>query len=319
MISTDRIEAYLLHQQEGQRAHRWMFQAFRRVRHFALGRVAISWSGLSLAGQFIVATAAVMVCAMTIYGLWLDERIRAGVVHSAANGAALYINGVVEQHLQDLKQQVVQTRQLALRAQMNPHFIFNCLNSINGFILKNDSITASTYLIKFSKLIRLILEHSNEKSISLQSELDALKLYIEMESLRFEKKFSYSIEVDDSISVDSVQVPPLLLQPFVENSIWHGLLHKDSEGQLRVRITQNDSLLECVIEDNGVGRQQSGEQKSKISTHKKSLGIKLTKERLALLNGYGNAESFLKVIDLENADGTSAGTKVIISIPLNQD
>ncbi|MBL0018914.1 MAG: histidine kinase [Bacteroidetes bacterium] len=115
---------------------------------------------------------------------------------------------------------------------MNPHFIFNCLNSINSFILDNDQETASRYLIKFAKLIRLILENSNSKLIPLQSELDALKLYIEMEALRFEPKFSWQIDVDEEVAAHHVMVPPLILQPFVENAIWHGLLHKSGPGNL---------------------------------------------------------------------------------------
>lgn len=221
-----------------------------------------------------------------------------------------------EKRLSDLKIQMTRTRQQALQAQMNPHFIFNCLNSINGFILQNDAVTASTFLIKFSKLIRLILEHSNEKSVSLQSELDALKLYIEMESLRFGKKFSYEINVDKNIAIDSIQVPPLILQPFVENSIWHGLLHKATEGQLYVNIAQNNGMLECIIEDNGIGREISATFKSKTFTHKKSLGLKLTNERLALLNQQEGKDASVLVTDMKDNEGKPSGTKVTVSLPL---
>ncbi len=122
----------------------------------------------------------------------------------------------------------------ALRAQMNPHFLFNCLNSINRFIVRNDAETASNYLTKFSRLIRLILQNSKSSTITLRNELEALKLYIELEEMRFENRFDYSIHVDDNIEVEFVEVPPLLLQPYVENAIWHGLMHKESKGKLTI-------------------------------------------------------------------------------------
>ncbi len=221
-----------------------------------------------------------------------------------------------EKRLDDLKTQIARARQQALQAQMNPHFIFNCLNSINGFILKNDSATASTFLIKFSKLIRLILEHSNEKLITLQSELDALKLYIEMETLRFEKKFIYEIKIDSNVMPELTMVPPLIFQPFVENSIWHGMLHKETAGELLIVIRRVKNMLECSIEDNGVGREASESFKSKTLTQKKSLGLKLTKERLALLNEQESPGSSVTVIDLKDASGKACGTKVVISISL---
>jgi LytS/YehU family sensor histidine kinase len=224
-----------------------------------------------------------------------------------------------ERRLADLRLQVAHTRQQALRAQMNPHFIFNCLNSINGFILQNDAATASTFLIKFSKLIRLILEHSNEKTIPLQSELDALKLYIEMEALRFGKKFSYRIDVAPDVQPGALDVPPLILQPFVENSIWHGLLHKEAGGHLEVRVNRRNGLLECIIEDNGIGRKASQANKPATPTHRKSLGMRLTGERLALLNEQKKTGSAVEVVDLEDAAGKAAGTRVILSMPILND
>lgn len=225
-----------------------------------------------------------------------------------------------EKRLNDLTMQMAQTRQQALRAQMNPHFIFNCLNSINGFILQNEVSTASRYLIKFSKLIRLILEHSNEKYISLSSELDALKLYIEMEQLRFEKKFSFEIIVDDDIPAEDLMVPPLIYQPFIENSIWHGLLHQKKEGRLTISLNMDNNFLECHIEDNGIGREMSASLKSKTNTHKKSLGLKLTSERLAIMKEQEGRNTAVEVYDLVDPEGIAAGTKVIIKIenPINR-
>jgi ligand-binding sensor domain-containing protein/putative methionine-R-sulfoxide reductase with GAF domain len=221
--------------------------------------------------------------------------------------------------LDDLKVQIAETRQQALRAQMNPHFIFNCLNSINGFILQNDADIASTFLIKFSKLIRLILEHSNEKSISLDNELEALRLYIDMELLRFEKKFTFEIVVDDEVLSDSVMVPPLIFQPFIENSIWHGLLHKETAGTLLIHISQDGNMLECAIEDNGIGRQASEAYRPRTATKKKSLGLQLTKERLYIMNEQENRKSSVEVLDLVDPDGSAAGTRVVIRIECFMD
>jgi LytS/YehU family sensor histidine kinase len=205
----------------------------------------------------------------------------------------------------------------ALRAQMNPHFIFNCLNSINRYIVKSDQTTASLYLTKFAKLIRLILDNSNSKNVILSQELEALKLYIEMEALRFDKKFSYEIKVEGNLGADTVEVPPLIIQPYVENAIWHGLLHKEENGHLSVRVSQNGgSMLYCVIEDNGVGRERAKELKSKSATSRKSLGMQLTQNRLSLLNKHAELNASVEIVDLKDENGTAAGTRVILKIPM---
>lgn len=201
---------------------------------------------------------------------------------------------------------------------MNPHFIFNCLNSINRYIVKSDQATASLYLTRFAKLIRLILDNSNSKTVTLTNELEALRLYIEMESIRFEKQFAYSITIDDEVHPDHVYVPPLIIQPYVENAIWHGLLHKASAGQLKVHIKrENSALLECIIEDNGVGREKARELKSKSASTSKSLGMKLTESRLALLNKHSNWDASVEINDLKTPSGEAAGTSVILRIPVD--
>lgn len=220
--------------------------------------------------------------------------------------------------LMDTQKKMADVEMQALRAQMNPHFIFNCLNSINRYIVKSDQATASLYLTRFAKLIRLILDNSNSKSVTLANELEALRLYIEMESIRFEKKFSYKITVGEGVQPDSVYVPPLIIQPYVENAIWHGLLHKETAGHLSIHISRTATcLLECTIEDNGVGRQKAKELKSKSASTKKSLGMKLTEDRLALLNKQIQAEASVEVVDLVVSDGEPAGTKVILKIPID--
>jgi ligand-binding sensor domain-containing protein/putative methionine-R-sulfoxide reductase with GAF domain len=219
--------------------------------------------------------------------------------------------------LMETQQKMADVEMQALRAQMNPHFIFNCLNSINRYIVKSDQATASLYLTKFAKLIRLILDNSNSKNIILSNELDALKLYIDMEALRFDKKFSYRISVDDNVPADSIEVPPLIIQPYVENAIWHGLLHKQTVGHLTIHISlPGNNMLQCVIEDNGIGRAKARELRSKSATTKKSLGMKLTESRLALLNKHAELNASVEIIDLVEPTNEAAGTKVILSIPI---
>jgi LytS/YehU family sensor histidine kinase len=225
-----------------------------------------------------------------------------------------------ERILMNTQQKMSEVEMQALRAQMNPHFIFNCLNSINRYIVKSDQATASLYLTKFAKLIRLILDNSNTKNVMLSNELEALKLYIDMESLRFDKKFTYSIVVDSGISTDSIEVPPLIIQPYVENAIWHGLLHKQSSGHLTIHISMpSENMLQCVIEDDGVGREKARELKSKTATTKKSLGMKLTENRISLLNKHAQLNASVEIIDVyngENGQRLAAGTRVILNIPV---
>jgi LytS/YehU family sensor histidine kinase len=201
----------------------------------------------------------------------------------------------------------------ALKAQMNPHFIFNSLNSINRYIVKSEPEKASLYLTKFSKLIRLILDNSNSKIVSLENELNALKLYIELEALRFNEKFTYTIHLNEELNPLSIGVPPMIIQPFVENAIWHGLLHKEGAGKLEIQVERYGSGLRCIISDNGVGRKKAGELKSKSINNSKSYGMKITNDRLTMLNGESKI-STVEIVDLEDVSGNSLGTKVIVKI-----
>lgn len=216
-----------------------------------------------------------------------------------------------------LREHMAELEMRALRAQMNPHFIFNCLNSINRYIVKSDNATASLYLTRFAKLIRLILDNSNSKKVLLSNELEALKLYIEMERIRFDNQFEYRIEVGEEVNPDSVQVPSLIIQPYVENAIWHGLLHMENSGNLWIRLRMIDeSVLECVVEDNGIGREKAGEYRSKSATGRKSLGMKLTEDRIAVLNQYAQTNARVEILDLKNETGEPSGTRVTITIPV---
>jgi tetratricopeptide (TPR) repeat protein len=213
----------------------------------------------------------------------------------------------LQQHVTDLEMQ-------ALRAQMNPHFVFNCLSSINRFILKNETEAASDYLTKFSRLIRMVLTHSRQTFITLDEELEMLRLYLDMERLRFKDSFDYSIRFTNSIDAGAIYVPPMLLQPFAENAIWHGLMHKDGQRELEIELSVDDKTVTCMITDNGIGRARAAELKSKAAYKQKSMGLEITTQRLALLNINGNQQTFFTIEDLTNDDGKAEGTQVILKI-----
>ena len=213
-----------------------------------------------------------------------------------------------------LQQHATELEMQALRAQMNPHFIFNCLSSINSFILKNDTEAASDYLTKFSRLIRMVLSNSNKTFITLEDELDMLTLYLDMERLRFKNSFDYNITFTNSIDVGNVFIPPLLLQPFAENAIWHGLMHKQGPGKLELALCVENKTLTCIISDNGIGRSKAAMLKSKSAEKQKSMGIKITTERLAMLNLDIDEQNFFNVEDIKDDDGNDAGTRVILKM-----
>lgn len=214
------------------------------------------------------------------------------------------------------KQQIAETELKALRAQMNPHFIFNSLNSIQKYILKNEHYEASQYLTKFSRLIRLILDLSNENNIILSSEIDLLRLYIEMESLRFDNRFDYEIKVADNISTETTEVPSMLIQPYVENAIWHGLLHKNEKGKLMVEFRkEGEKTLIVTIDDNGIGRKKAAELKSKQVLKKKSYGMQISEDRIQIINRTQKIHATCDIIDKQDAEGNATGTTVKLIIP----
>jgi hypothetical protein len=219
-----------------------------------------------------------------------------------------------EQLLAEIQQQKTELEMQALRAQMNPHFIFNSLSSINMFILENNKLQASEYLSKFSKLMRLILQNSQEAFIPLERELEALRLYLELECVRFDKKFEYSIAVDGTVDTTVLRVPPLIIQPYVENAIWHGLMHKQLQGHLEIELFQEDDVLRCKITDDGVGRAEAEQLKARTQNKHKSMGIKITETRIAMTQINPSAKS-VQIRDLVYADGSAAGTEVILTIP----
>lgn len=206
----------------------------------------------------------------------------------------------------------------ALRAQMNPHFVFNSLNSIQHFILTNKSSDAGKYLNKFARLMRVILNNSEKSVITIREELEYLTLYIELEAMRFDNKFEWKIDIAEDIDTDYFEIPAMLLQPYVENAILHGLTPKGEGGLLEIIMRLQGNNLLCRIRDNGIGREKSREMRQ-LSNRKdhKSLGMKITSDRLELINNLQGSHLSMTVTDLKNEDGTPAGTQVDIFIPVS--
>ena len=220
----------------------------------------------------------------------------------------------------ELQQQKADLEMRALRAQMNPHFIFNSLNSINCFILENNKSEASEYLIKFSRLMRLILQNSQASVIKLESELEALQLYLELETVRFNHQFEHKIVVSNELNAAILKVPPLIIQPYAENAIWHGLMNKEDKGHLEIEIYQQDDNVLCFkIKDDGIGRKKAEELKSKTASSHKSMGMHITADRIAILQAEKKLNTIITITDLVLPDGSVGGTEVILKIPLIYD
>jgi ligand-binding sensor domain-containing protein len=219
----------------------------------------------------------------------------------------------------EFEHQLSEIQMQALRAQMNPHFLFNSLNSIKYFAISKSKDETAAYLSKFSLLVRAILNNSKSRTISLKDELDALQLYIEIEHLRLDGKFDYDIDIDSGIHIKQAQIPPMILQPYVENAIWHGLMHKDGRGKLLVQVKDMGHQIQCVIEDNGIGRLKASEFRGKQTDHKKSVGMQITSDRIALINRIYQIDTQVHVIDLMDEKGIGAGTRVVINVPLIHD
>jgi hypothetical protein len=218
-------------------------------------------------------------------------------------------------HRLKLEAALAESERKALRLQMNPHFVFNALDAISGFIFKNEPKEAVRYLSNFAKLMRITLESSREPLVPLQNEILLLKNYIELEQLRFNSMFDYRIEVDEGLDPYEYSIPPMLIQPFVENAILHGLRHKTGgKGSLEVHFSISGNALVCTISDNGIGRVKSAEINA--GKPKKSLATAITRERIDLLERSRGERVKFEIIDLQDASGEASGTRVVIHFPL---
>jgi two-component sensor histidine kinase len=217
----------------------------------------------------------------------------------------------------ELLQRMTELEQVSLRAQMNPHFIFNCLNSIQHFILKNDIKQTNRYIAQFGSLIRQTMDNSVHATISISDELNYLTSYLDLEKMRFSSSFDYEISIDKNLQADYIHIPSMLLQPFVENAIRHGIRYKqEGKGIIRIGIRQDNDNILFTVEDNGVGREAAAKYKSEQHIEYQSKGITLTQKRVELLNENHSQKISTKIIDLKDENGRATGTKVLLSFPL---
>jgi hypothetical protein len=245
---------------------------------------------------------------------WKTTLFRIAAILAIASVCWLLIRRRIQsiRHEAEMKRQIAETEMIALRSQMNPHFIFNCLNSIDNLMQNNEKQKATSYLARFAKLIRAILENSKQEQIPVWKDIETLKLYLELELLRCDHAFTYTLNIADELWEGDYKIPPLVIQPFVENSIQHGLLNKvDAPRKLTINGELIDGYIHFSVVDNGIGRAQAEKLRQFNKTDSKSLGIQITRDRLNLLNRNGIHES-VRITDLVNANNEAAGTKVDI-------
>ena len=217
----------------------------------------------------------------------------------------------------EINKELLELEAKALRAQMNPHFIFNSMNSIKSLINKNENETAANYLTTFSKLIRSLFQNSDKREVSLKEELETCQLYTQLEKMRFGDKVEFIFDIDESIDLKDFKVPALIMQPFIENAIWHGLIQKETGGKVEISVRKNNGAIQCTIDDNGIGREQSKKFKPQYETSHQSRGMGLTHSRLELDKLLNEREDSIHIIDKEDENGKPGGTRVIIRFKEN--
>lgn len=252
----------------------------------------------------------------TKYELSLEKNKRQELVIYSLIGGVLLLLVTGYFMYKSIKQQKLANNLLALkslRSQMNPHFIFNALNSVNSFISTNDERTANKYLSDFSLLMRAVLENSEEDFIPLEKEIELLELYTKLEHFRFKDKFEYEITIDENVKIDSFKIPPMLLQPYIENAVWHGLRYKSEKGFLKVNMYQpNKGELTISVVDNGIGREKSKAMKTQNQKKHNSKGLGNIKKRVAILNEMYKDKVDVTIEDFQDAE--EPGTKVMVTL-----
>ncbi len=218
-------------------------------------------------------------------------------------------------HRNSLELRMAQSQHQALNAQLKPHFIFNALNSIHNYIRKNDKEQSSNYLLLFARLIRQILDNSGSSFVTLEQELQLVETYLKVEQLRFKERLQYVIEVDPELAPHSFKIPSQLIQPYVENAIWHGLMPKEGKGKLTLQLKSLGEYISCRIIDDGVGRAASASYKDPSYAHK-SAGMEMGQQRLELVEAILKKNVRFKIIDLKDAQGQAMGTCIELTIPV---
>lgn len=240
------------------------------------------------------------------------------IIYGLYNSRVKYIRQQEKEKTESNKR-ISESELKALRAQMNPHFMFNAINSIQNFVLKNDSRSAQKYLTKFARLIRSVLENTKHERVWLSKEVEALELYIELEALRASFSFDYEVIIDDSLNAANLFIPPMIIQPYIENAILHGLVPLTGrKGKLVVKFSQEGSVLKCVVDDNGIGRTLANEIRLRKQQSHQSMGMNVTQDRITILNQHThNMLTSIVVLD-KLADGVAMGTTVEICININK-
>jgi signal transduction histidine kinase len=263
----------------------------------------------------------------TIYG-WIISVLVLGV----ATGILLFrkrIQHMRMKHLLALKENQAALKESAyqsqmndlmlsgIKSQMNPHFLFNCLTSITLYIEEKNLEAASRYLSLFSQLIRYTLDASSQVHLLLSRELEMLKLYLELESMRFKQKMTYSIDIDPELDPELMYLPHMMVQPLVENAIWHGLMHKPDGGHIQIAFSRlDDKRLQVTVEDDGIGRMQSAQLKSQKHDFRQSMGTKLLQDRISLMNRQSDISCSFNTEDLSDSQGHPCGTRITLIIPV---
>lgn len=251
-----------------------------------------------LRNWFVYALSATAIIALSLIFIWLRNKQKQ--------------KSLLEKQRYEV--QLLESKLSIYSAQMNPHFMFNSMNAVNHFILNNNAMEASRYLTKYARLMRMVLDNSRQLKISLDRELQTLKEYLDLERLRFSDGFFYNIQIDPDLPLEEIEVPPLLLQPFAENAVCHGFLHKDGPGQLSIQIRRQNGWVECVLEDNGVGRSYASAKKAHQKTEHQSAGIDITQNRLKVALAENAPEKAVTYIDKVSPDGQALGTIVIVQL-----
>ena len=217
-----------------------------------------------------------------------------------------------KKELASINEQLAEARLSALQAQMNPHFVFNALNSIKRMILDADNEKASRYLSKFASMIRMTLEHSKEIFVTLDNNIEYLKAYLQMEQLRFDDSFTYSICVDEHMDTGEIVIPSMMMQPLVENAIWHGLMQADGDKRIKISFCQRENKIVCTVEDNGIGVNRAEELKKIQRPVHRSVGLGNLQNRINIMNEKYDLGCSLVVKDLSDNDKNSTGTRVAL-------
>lgn len=249
-----------------------------------------------------------------------NELLRQKVQENLENEVAAKVEEIERERIKGLRmeyaKELAELKVLALRSQMNPHFIFNSLNSIKRYIIDNDKGNAVYYMNKFSKLIRKVLSSTMEKESSLEDELETMELYVNIENIRFNNQIAFELKVAPELKTNRIKVPSLLLQPFLENAIWHGLSPKKTDMALAVQVDGDDSFVSICIEDNGIGRTKANEIRARRSYKGPSAGIYLSTERLQHFGQHFRHEGSIVYEDKWGTDGEALGTVVRIKVPI---